>query len=63
MCVSIRAGRAVIKATNTRATTLYDVDFCERTQETPALIREKRFDEPDLEHVAEEIEDTWLATL
>lgn len=35
----------------------YDTDFYEWCLETAALIRDQRFDEVDLEHVAEEIED------
>jgi Domain of unknown function DUF29 len=35
----------------------YDTDFYEWCLETAALIRGRRFDEVDLEHVAEEIED------
>ena len=35
----------------------YDKDFFRWTQETAELIRRRRFDEIDLEHVAEEIED------
>jgi hypothetical protein len=37
--------------------TLYDEDFFRWTQETAELIRRRRFDEVDVEHVAEEIED------
>jgi len=36
---------------------LYGTDFFRWTQETAELIRQRRFDEIDLEHVAEEIED------
>ncbi len=36
---------------------LYDEDFAIWTAETARLLREKRFDEIDIEHVAEEIED------
>jgi hypothetical protein len=35
----------------------YDTDFYEWCLETAALLRDRRFDEVDLEHVAEEIED------
>jgi hypothetical protein len=35
----------------------YDTDFYEWCLETAALLRERRFNEVDLEHVAEEIED------
>jgi len=37
--------------------TLYDTDFVEWTERMAALLRERRFDEVDLEHVVEEIED------
>jgi hypothetical protein len=40
-----------------RAPAGYDTDFYEWCLETAALIRDRRFDEIDLEHVAEEIED------
>src|ERR1700723_20493 len=40
-----------------RAAVGYDTDFYEWCLETAALIRNRRFDEVDLEHVAEEIED------
>ena len=36
---------------------LYDEDFAVWTSETASLLRERRFDEVDIEHVAEEIED------
>jgi hypothetical protein len=36
---------------------LYDEDFVMWTQENARLLRERRFDEIDVEHVAEEIED------
>jgi type II secretory pathway component PulM len=36
---------------------LYDEDFAIWTSETARLLRERRFDEVDIEHVAEEIED------
>ncbi len=39
------------------ATSLYDQDFAVWTTETARLLREKRFDEIDVEHVAAEIED------
>ena len=39
------------------ATALYDADFAEWTRETAVLIRSGRFEEADLEHMAEEIED------
>ncbi len=37
--------------------TLYDTDFVEWTAQTADLLRQGRFDEVDLEHVVEEIED------
>jgi len=42
---------------STTAKTLYDTDFVEWTARTAELVRSGRFDEVDLEHVAEEIED------
>jgi hypothetical protein len=42
-------------ATITKA--LYDTDFVEWTAHNAELLRQGRFDEVDLEHVAEEIED------
>ena len=36
---------------------LYDSDFCEWTQRTAQLLRQRRFKDLDVEHVAEEIED------
>ena len=36
--------------------TLYDTDFVEWTARTAELLREGRFDEVDLEHLAEEVE-------
>ena len=36
---------------------LYDTDFYSWTQRTAALLRARRFDEVDVEHAAEEIED------
>jgi len=41
----------------TTTKTLYDTDFVEWTAHTASLLRERRFDEVDLEHVVEEIED------
>jgi hypothetical protein len=41
----------------TIAKALYDTDFVEWTAQNAALLRQGRFDEVDLEHVAEEIED------
>ena len=41
-----------------RATaSLYDEDFAVWTSETARLLRERRFEEVDIEHVAEEIAD------
>jgi hypothetical protein len=37
--------------------TLYDTDFAEWTAHTAELLRQGKFDEVDLEHVLEEIED------
>jgi hypothetical protein len=37
--------------------TLYDTDFAEWTAHTAELLRQGKFDELDLEHVVEEIED------
>ena len=39
------------------AANLYDRDFAEWTARNAALLRQRRFDEADVEHVAEEIED------
>ena len=39
------------------AASLYDQDFATWTSETARLLRARRFDEIDIEHVAEEIED------
>jgi hypothetical protein len=39
------------------AASLYDQDFATWTSETARLLRARRFDEVDIEHVAEEIED------
>jgi hypothetical protein len=44
-----------IMATITK--TLYDTDFAEWTAHTAELLRQGKFDEIDLEHVVEEIED------
>jgi len=41
---------------------LYDSDFYSWTQRTAALLRAHRFDEIDVEHAAEEIEDMASAT-
>ena len=37
--------------------TLYETDFFEWTQHTAEQLRRRRFDETDIEHAAEEIED------
>ncbi len=39
------------------AKTLYETDFVEWAERTAALLRGGRFDEADIEHAAEEIED------
>ncbi len=41
----------------TTVKTLYDADFVEWTGRTAELLRARKLDEVDLEHVAEEIED------
>jgi len=41
----------------TGAVSSYDADFFEWTQQTAELIRQRRLNEADLEHVAEEIAD------
>ncbi|MBZ5622273.1 MAG: DUF29 domain-containing protein [Acidobacteriia bacterium] len=46
-----------MKAMGTTTKTLYDTDFVEWTAHMAELLREGRFDEVDLEHVVEEIED------
>jgi hypothetical protein len=40
-----------------KAANLYDRDFAEWTARNAALLRQRRFEEADVEHVAEEIED------
>jgi Domain of unknown function DUF29 len=40
-----------------KAADLYDCDFAEWTARNATLLRQRRFDEADVEHVAEEIED------
>ena len=35
--------------------TVYDKDFVQWTAETARLLRERRFDQIDVEHIAEEI--------
>jgi Domain of unknown function DUF29 len=40
-----------------RTASLYDQDFVAWTSETARLLRADRFDQTDIEHVAEEIED------
>ncbi len=45
------------KALDPFTTTLYDEDFVQWTAETARLLRERRFDQIDVEHIAEEIED------
>jgi len=39
------------------SSTVYDEDFVQWTAETARLLRERRFDQIDVEHIAEEIED------
>jgi hypothetical protein len=46
-----------MKVMGTITKTLYDTDFVEWAAHTVELLREGRFDEVDLEHVVEEIED------
>lgn len=45
------------KARSARDAALYDTDFYEWTQRTAEKLRRRRFDETDIEHAAEEIED------
>ena len=45
-----------MKGMSATTKTLYDTDFVEWTARMAGLLREGRFDEVDLEHVAEEIE-------
>src|SRR3984893_586861 len=45
------------KTLKPRPASLYDQDFAVWTSETARLLRAGRFDEVDIEHVAEEIED------
>src|SRR5713226_2577936 len=45
------------KTLKPRTASLYDQDFVAWTSETAQLLRAGRFDEVDIEHVAEEIED------
>ena len=45
------------KTLKPRTGSLYDQDFAVWTSETAQLLRAGRFDEVDIEHVAEEIED------
>jgi hypothetical protein len=40
-----------------KAANLYDRDFAEWAARNAALLRQRRFDEADVEHVAEEIQD------
>ncbi len=48
---------AAASARSLRDTILYDADFFEWTQRTADRLRRRRFDEADIEHAAEEIED------
>jgi hypothetical protein len=50
-------GAMGVKTLKPATASLYDEDFALWTSETARLLREKRFDELDIEHVAEEIED------
>jgi hypothetical protein len=45
------------KALKPPVATLYDEDFVRWTEEHARLLRDRRFDEIDVEHLAEEIED------
>ena len=55
----MRSGRAggPISPLKPASASLYDEDFAVWTAETARLLRAGRFDEVDIEHVAEEIED------
>jgi hypothetical protein len=48
------------KVDTQKAQGLYGTDFYRWTQDTAELIRQRRFDELDLEHVAAEIQDMGL---
>lgn len=48
------------KVETPKVETQYNTDFFRWTQDTAELIRQRRFDELDLEHVAEEIQDMGL---
>jgi hypothetical protein len=54
---SIMKRAASVATKRVQARNLYDVDFVAWTQHTAALMREQRFNEIDVEHAAEEIED------
>lgn len=45
------------RARSSHDATLYETDFFEWTQQTAEQLRRRRFDETDIEHAAEEIED------
>jgi hypothetical protein len=45
-----------------KAVELYDRDFFEWTQYNAALLRERRLDEVDVEHLAEQVEDLATAS-
>jgi hypothetical protein len=46
-----------VRVRPTHDSVLYDADFFEWTQRTADHLRQRRFDEADIEHVAEEIAD------
>lgn len=46
-----------VKTLKSATASLYDEDFAVWTSETARLLRERRFEEVDIEHAAEEIED------
>ena len=50
-----------MKVMGTTTKTLYDTDFVEWTAHTAELLRKARFDEVDLEHLVEEIQDLGLS--
>ena len=52
--------RQLEKVETRKAETQYNADFFRWTQDTAELIQQRRFDELDLEHLAEEIQDMGL---
>lgn len=48
--------------TTTESTTLYDQDYYTWSMRTAQLIRQGRFDEIDVDHLAEEVEDMGKST-